>query len=201
MTLRELLTETGFDPMVPFIRKSECADNVCYFKLEYDILLHTSPNEEGYEYVAVSIYKSPEGKIYYNAPQLEGCLWSAYIDGQVIFKEDFFAVKVCDDASVSLGQVADSILVQVVKVLVGHKYEVSLWQKGVVGGRLQGCHRIHLNFLSVKHDSHTAMLDGIYLNLLPDGALKVSFSNSFAHAVLVITSAINIVLIHFMAQS
>ena len=92
MTLRELLTETGFDPMVPFIRKSECADNVCYFKLAYDILLHTSPNEEGYEYVAVSIYKSPEGKIYYNAPQLEGCLWSAYIDGQVIFKED---VEVC----------------------------------------------------------------------------------------------------------
>ena len=85
MTLRELLTETGFDPMVPFIRKSECADNVCYFKLAYDILLHTSPNEEGYEYVAVSIYKSPEGKIYYNAPQLEGCIWSSYIDGEVIF--------------------------------------------------------------------------------------------------------------------
>ena len=55
-------------------------------------MLHTSPNKEGYEYVAVSIYKSPEGKIYYNAPQLEGCLWSAYIDGQVIFKED---VEVC----------------------------------------------------------------------------------------------------------
>lgn len=92
MTLRELLTETGFDPMVPFIRKSECADNVCYFKLAYDILLHTSPNEEGYEYVAVSIYKSPEGKIYYNAPQLEGCLWSNYIDGVVIFKGN---VDVC----------------------------------------------------------------------------------------------------------
>ena len=85
MTLRELLTETGFDPMIPFIRKSECADKVCYFKLAYDILLHTSPNEKGYEYVAVSIYKSPEGKIYYNAPQLEGCIWSTYIDGEVIF--------------------------------------------------------------------------------------------------------------------
>ena len=92
MTLRELLTEIGFDPMVPFIKKSDRFDDVCYFKLAYDILLHTSPNEEGYEYVAVSIYKSPEGKIYYNAPQLEGCLWSKYIDGQVIFKED---VEVC----------------------------------------------------------------------------------------------------------
>ena len=78
MTLCELLAKTNFDDMVPFIRKTDRSDDVCYLKQAYDILLHTTPSEDGCENVGVTIYKSSEGNIYYNAPLLEGCIWGTY---------------------------------------------------------------------------------------------------------------------------
>ena len=75
MTLRELLTQTPFDNIVPYIKRSEQPDDVCHYKQAYDILLHTAPCEAGCHDVHVGIYREQNGAEYGDAGQIEGCWW------------------------------------------------------------------------------------------------------------------------------
>ena len=87
MTLRELLTQTPFDNIVPYIKRSEQPDDVCHYKQAYDILLHTAPCEAGCHDVHVGIYREQDGTEDVYASQIEGCWWNEYIDGNIIIEE------------------------------------------------------------------------------------------------------------------
>ena len=87
MTLRELLTQTAFDNIVPYIKRSKQPDDVCHYKQAYDILLHTAPCEAGCHDVYVGIYREQDGAEYVGASQIEGCWWNEYIDGNIIIEE------------------------------------------------------------------------------------------------------------------
>ena len=87
MTLRELFTQTAFDNIVPYIKRSKQPDDVCHYKQAYYILLHTAPCEAGCHDVYVGIYREQDGTEYVGASQIEGCLWNEYIDGNIIIEE------------------------------------------------------------------------------------------------------------------
>ena len=87
MTLRELLAQTPFDSIVPYIILSGQPDDVCHYKQAYDILLHTAPCEAGCHDVQVGIYREEDGTEYVDASQIEGCWGNEYIDGNVITEE------------------------------------------------------------------------------------------------------------------
>ena len=87
MTLRELLTQTAFDGIVPCIKRSKQSDDVCHYKQAYDILLHTAPCEAGCHDVHVGIYREEDGTEDVDASQIEGCWWNEYIDGNIIIEE------------------------------------------------------------------------------------------------------------------
>lgn len=87
MTLRELFTQTAFDSIVPYIKRSEQPDDVCHYKQAYDILLHTAPCEAGCHDVHVDIYREQDGTEYVDAGQIEGGWWNEYIDGNIIIED------------------------------------------------------------------------------------------------------------------
>lgn len=94
MTLRELLTQTAFDNIVPYIKRSEQPDDVCHYKQAYDILLHTVPCEAGCHDVYVGIYREQDGAEYVGASQIEGAAWTEYIDGSIVLEE---GMEVCQE--------------------------------------------------------------------------------------------------------
>ena len=94
MTLRELLAQTPFDNIVPYIKRSKQPDDVCHYKQAYDILLHTAPCEAGCHDVHVGIYREQDGAEQVDASQIEGARWTEYIDGNVIIEE---GMEVCQE--------------------------------------------------------------------------------------------------------
>lgn len=87
MTLRELLAQTPFDNIVPYIKRSEQPDDVCHYKQAYDILLHTTACEDGCKDVYVGIYQEHDGMEHVDASHIEGAMWTEYIDGNIILDE------------------------------------------------------------------------------------------------------------------
>ena len=94
MTLRELLAQTPFDSIVPYIKRSEQPDDVCHYKQAYDILLHTVPCEDGCRDVHVGIYRENDGTEYVDASHIEGAAWTEYIDGSIVLEE---GMEVCQE--------------------------------------------------------------------------------------------------------
>ena len=97
MTLRELLAQTAFDNIVPYIKRSKQPDDVCHYKQAYDILLHTAPCEAGCHDVYVGIYREQDGTEDVDASQIEGCWWNEYIYGNIVDKKKREAVDMIPD--------------------------------------------------------------------------------------------------------
>ena len=94
MTLRDLLAQTPFDKIVPYIKRSEQADDVCHYKQAYDILLHTDSCEGGCKDVYIGTYREHDGTEHVDASQIEGAKWAEYIDGNIILKK---GIDVCQE--------------------------------------------------------------------------------------------------------
>lgn len=87
MTLRELLINTPFSDIAQYIMHGDNPEDACTYKQAYDILLHTSPCEEGCRRVYVCKVKESDGSEYIDASHLEGQNWATYIDGEVVVEE------------------------------------------------------------------------------------------------------------------
>lgn len=94
MTLRELFAKTPFDSIVPYIKRSKQPNDVSQYKQAYDILLHTTPNENGCRDVYVEIKRNPDGTQWVYANELEGCMLNRFIDGSIIFDD---GEEVCNE--------------------------------------------------------------------------------------------------------
>lgn len=87
MTLRELLINTPFSDIAQYIMHGDNPEDACAYKQAYDILLHTSPCDEGCLKVYVCKEKESDGSEYIDASHLEGQNWATYIDGEVVVEE------------------------------------------------------------------------------------------------------------------
>ena len=87
MTLRQLLANTPFDGIAPYIMQGEHPEDVCAYKQAYDILLHTPPCNDGCRKVYVCKEKESDGSEYIDASHVEGQNWATYIDGEVVVED------------------------------------------------------------------------------------------------------------------
>ncbi len=94
MTLRELFAKTPFDSIVPYIKRSKQPDDVPQYKQAYDILLHTTPHENGCWDVYVDIKRNPDGTQWVRANELEGYMLNRFIDGSIIIDAE---EEVCNE--------------------------------------------------------------------------------------------------------
>lgn len=87
MTLRELLVDTPFERIAPFIKQSEHPDQICHYKQAYDILLHIEACEKGCFDINVHLHDDNDGQKHICASQIEGDWWAEYIHGEIILEE------------------------------------------------------------------------------------------------------------------